>query len=331
VNKSDGKNAEITSRYAQVLNSHILSTLPDKRQDIDLVDVPLRDALKRVLEDSKTPYIIDDDVPNEPKISIKLTNAPLTSILDALTLSNSIGWRAELKRSAPPAEAPKPTVKEDKSASSAAVSGTYYRLATSAERYVTQIHVGKTVTASPNSLQFRTFNIEGPPATASQDILRGAFPPPTPQLRVYRWQSQKRTFTCPRCHNSISILQQPTETKCTKCERHFEDSWKVCPFDGTKRPEAKDKWRFCPICGKSITLETSWSAPTNFLDNYHFDIPTALEIEKVNAGNTYYLPGVADPVEDEDHEHVDSPVSAESSDHMPLPFTQKIPELLLTQ
>jgi hypothetical protein len=326
VNQSDAKTAEIASRYAQVLSSRAINGLPEKRVDIDLVDVPLKDALKRVLDDSKTPYIIDDDVPNEPKVSIKLTNAPLTTILDALTISNKIGWRTELKRNPAPAEAPKPDEKANKQRKDG---GDYFNPIVVGGTYTPQIHVGKTVTALPSSFQFRTMNIEGLPGTAARDILRGTTPPPTPQLRVYRWQNQKRTFTCPRCHNTISILQQPEEVRCTKCQRHFEDSWKVCPFDGTKRPEPKGKWRFCPICGKTITLETSWSVQSNPVDPFDFEVPTAREIEEVHSDIPHYLPGLVD--EAEEHGHVHEPVLMESAIELNASAAVPPQELLLAQ
>jgi hypothetical protein len=327
LNPSDRRNAEITGRYTQVLNSRFLSSLPEKRQDIDLVDVPLKEALKRVLEDSKTPYVIDDDVPNEPKITIKLTNAPLTTILDALTLSNGIGWRTEFKQSTT-VETSNPAAKEEKSKSGAARSD-YLPILSAGNRYVTTIHVGKTVAKLPDSIQFRTLNIPGPPTSPLPDVYRGAFPPPTPQLQVYRWQSQKLTFTCPRCHNSISILKQPEEVKCTKCQRHLEDNWKVCPIDGTKRPEPKDKWRFCPICGKSITVETAWSIPSKFVDYYRLDLPTKIEIEQIDIRSPEYFPGLMDELESDEHHYV--PVPAEAPDEVPAPVTGPRPELLLTQ
>ena len=39
----------------------------------------------------------------------------------------------------------------------------------------------------------------------------------------------------------------------------------MCPFDGTKRPVAKDDWKFCPICGHAIPdgVATLFSTPTH--------------------------------------------------------------------
>jgi ribosomal protein S27AE len=352
VNQSEAKAAEMGNRSI-VLNSRVFNGLPEKRLNIELQDVPLKDALKRVLEDSKIPYLIDDDVPNDTKVSIKLANAPLTTILDALTLSNRIGWRTEFKKSTTATttdktkESSEATKKNEQPSAMASgsgsirgtgnVSGSYFSLTTTGN-YVTQIHVGKTVTAIPNGYQFRTLDIEGAPSLSAQNAIRGAVGPQTPQMRVYRWQSQKKTFTCPRCHNSISILQQPEEVKCTKCHREFEDSWKVCPFDGTKRPEPKDKWRFCPICGKSITMEASWSAPAPFMDFYRLDLPAAFEVEQFRSGATASYPSLLDySIIMEDYEHGQAQYHEhetlyhDSAVDLLAPFAASIPDLLLAQ
>jgi hypothetical protein len=269
------------------------------------------------------PYVLDDDVPNEPKVTIKLTNAPLATILDALTLSNRIGWRTELKQITTTSSTTRPSgssdtikgeaegkVKAEKDAS-AASSRTYYTSVLASSDFVTQIHVGKTISAVPSSLPFRAVTIPGPPPSGAQSVLPGGVTAGNPQLRIYRWQSQKRTFTCPRCHNSISILQEPEDIKCTKCQRGFEDSWKVCPYDGTKRPESKTAWKFCPICGKGITLEASWSEPTGISDYLHFAAPTDFELENSFTRTLQFLPSLMNEIDgstghgcgDHDHEH----------------------------
>ncbi|MBC8101172.1 MAG: hypothetical protein H7Z41_01110, partial [Cytophagales bacterium] len=214
-------------------NSQMFGGLPEKRQNVDLKDVPLREALKRVLEDSKIPYLLDDDVPNEPKVTIKLANAPLTTILDALTLSSNIGWRTELKRRKTAPEGEKGKSRDSGSGIPFADNG----------GFETQIHVGKQVSVLPSSFRMRTLNIDGPPGGSVQ-IPVPPVGPQSPQMRVFRWQSQKRTFTCPHCRNSISILQQPEDIHCLKCQRVFEEDWQVCPYDGAKRPERKDAWRY---------------------------------------------------------------------------------------
>ncbi|MES2462487.1 MAG: hypothetical protein V4671_18040 [Armatimonadota bacterium] len=341
VHQVEVRGGEFAARSAEVLAGRVLNGLPEKRQNIDLMDVPLREALKRVLDDSKTAYVLDDDVPNEPRVTIKLTNAPLTTILDALTLSNNIGWRTELKLSKSDTDTSKPAAKDEKqsneekqrteerAANRGSALGTYLSAltVTAGAIYVPHIHVGKTVKSLPNSFQGRVLIIDGPPVNIAPDVLRGTVVPQAPQLRIYRWQNQKRTFTCPRCHNTISILHEPEEVKCTKCQRHFEDSWKVCPFDGTKRPEPKGKWRFCPICGKTITLETSWSQPTSLLNFGDSFIPSYLESEQIHPNGLRFFPGLAD-VEDLD-DHVHELIPAEESIIGTEPALKPHPELLL--
>ena len=303
--------------HSFVLNSRVSNGLSEKRQDIELVDVPLKEALKQILEASKLPYIIDEDVPNDPKVSIKLANAPLTAVLDALTLSNKIGWRTEFKynKTAPKVQ---PTV-DDKThkVSLYAIGDT---------KFETQIHVGKTVAALPGAYQFRTLDIEGPPPARVKGFsVSPTSPAEAPQMRIYRWQSQKRTFTCPHCHNSISILPQPEEVRCSKCRRPFETNWQVCPFDGTKRPERKDAWRFCPICGKTIKMETSWSAPAHDLDYSDLALPMAFETRTFSLPSTagQSLPGLRD----NEGETYLEPIPSDDAFELFAPFAVAAPEL----
>lgn len=313
VREADARTADTLTQYAQTLSGRSFNSLPEKRQDINIVDVPLKEALKRVLEDSKMPYVLDDDVPNEPKVTIKLTNAPLATILDALTLSNRIGWRTELKQTTTTSSTIKPTEQSNKIKAETDIrtgaTGTFFYPVVVGAGFVMQIHVGKTITAMPSSFSFRAVTIPGPPASDPQPFLRGGATTDSPQLRIYRWQTQKRTFTCPRCHNSISILQEHKDIKCTKCQRNFEDSWKVCPYDGTKRPESKTAWKYCPICGKGITLEASWSEPMGLTDFLHFTAPVDFEIEQPFARTLQYLPSLMNEIDGHsghgcgDHEH----------------------------
>ncbi len=310
-----GSFAPGVSRNTLILNSRVTNGLSEKRQDIDLVDVPLKEALKQILEASKTTYVIDDDVPNERKVSIKLANAPLTAILDALTLSNKIGWRTEFIHSK--------TTHSTQSTRDAKLSAPYLAPVNDI-KFETRIHVGKTVAALPGAYQFRTLDIAGPPPARLKGFSVSSGMAQAPQMRIYRWQSQKRTFTCPRCHNSISIVQQPEEVKCSKCHRDFEDNWQVCPFDGTKRPERKDAWRYCPICGKSIKMETSWSEPAPYPDYSGLAFPSAFENRTFSFPSTagQSLPGLWD----NEGEAYFRPVPAESEGNLAAPSAVVTPE-----
>ena len=210
------------------------------------------------------------------------------------------------------------------------INETAYQLDTTA--YVAEAEIGsdsnstgdKTVTALPGAYQFRTLDITGPPPARVKGFSVSSNMAQAPQMRIYRWQSQKRTFTCPRCHNSISIVQQPEEVKCSKCHRDFEDNWQVCPFDGTERPERKDAWRYCPICGKSIKMETSWSEPAPYPDYSGLAFPSAFETRTFSFPSTagQSLPGLWD----NEGEAYFRPVPAESEGNLAAPSAVVTPE-----
>jgi hypothetical protein len=67
-----------------------------------------------------------------------------------------------------------------------------------------------------------------------------------------RTREERSIFTCPHCHGQVTVVRKHETPICPECGRTFEVQWKVCPFDGAKRPVVAGEWQFCPICGKSI-------------------------------------------------------------------------------
>jgi hypothetical protein len=72
------------------------------------------------------------------------------------------------------------------------------------------------------------------------------------KLFTTRVREERSIFTCPHCHGQVTVIRKHEAPICPECGRAFEAQWKVCPFDGAKRPVAAGEWQFCPICGKSI-------------------------------------------------------------------------------
>lgn len=73
------------------------ATLPDVRIKIDARNADVRDTLKKILEQAKLDYVLDDDIPSDVKRSFSFENIPLSTALDVVCQSVEIGWRAEMK------------------------------------------------------------------------------------------------------------------------------------------------------------------------------------------------------------------------------------------
>jgi len=71
-------------------------------------------------------------------------------------------------------------------------------------------------------------------------------------LFTTRTRTERSIFTCPHCHEQITVVHSHEAPNCPECGRQFQAEWKVCPFDGAKRPVIAGEWKFCPVCGKSL-------------------------------------------------------------------------------
>lgn len=203
-------------------------SLPDTKLAVKFDDLPVRDALKRVLEQAKQDYVIDDDVPASARISLDIKDVQLSPVLDLLTQSAGVGWRREVTRQRSQTNTSSKTI----------------------------VRVGKSVATNRPS---GTLNRVLP----SNIIVSGREPTIiNPFLYRYSTTEQRSTFTCPHCKGQATLLQtRRAQPACPKCQRTFQSDWQFCPSDGTKRPAATTgAWRFCPLCGKTVSLQTSHAA-----------------------------------------------------------------------
>lgn len=200
------------------------------RVDVDLKDVPVRDALKRVLDQSRQKYIIQDDVPNEQKVRLDAKSVQLNTVLDVITQTAGVGWRQELQEKKD----------EDKNK-------------TGKREYETVIRVGK--------------NIKSNNVFSMHNILR-VTPDAASRSYIYPfWTSEQRsTFTCPHCKGQATVLRRNQQPRCTTCQRPFQAGWDFCPNDGAKRPATPGAWKFCPICGKEVSSEEAEKNTTTLFD-----------------------------------------------------------------
>lgn len=194
-------------------------TWDDTKIDLDLNNVPVREAVKRICEQAKQEYQIDDDVSDTSRVSLRASDVRFSTALDLVTQAAGIGWRSEIKDSK------------------------------------RMIRVGKAVSGG----NFGVFvnppvgdllrNIEG---WTNQ---RFQFSPNNDLSYRLFLPEQRSTFTCPHCKGKVTMLGGRQQPKCPKCDRTFQSDWQFCPVDGAKRPPAPGAWHYCPLCGKQVDTD----------------------------------------------------------------------------
>jgi hypothetical protein len=190
------------------------------RVDLDLDNVPVREAVKRICDQAKQEYKIDDDVPDTTRVTVRARDVRLFTALDLVTQAAGIGWAAEAKDS-------KPMIHVGKSVRGSGIYGVYARQQVGDLLHNLNGLTNQRFQFSPNSdLSYRLF---------------------LPQ--------QQSTFTCPHCKGKVTMLGSRQQPKCPKCDRTFQADWQFCPADGTKRPPAPGAWHYCPLCGKQVDTD----------------------------------------------------------------------------
>lgn len=190
---------------------------------LNLEDIRGKEALKSTLESAGKNYVLDPDVPEEPRVTLKVKDVRLSTALDLLTEALGVGWRVELRDG-------KPTYRVGKSI-----------LTGFAAMGLTGI--GDVV---------RHGLITAPEITAFVPNHGARLHP-----YIFGLTEERSTFTCPHCKGTTTLLRQRQQPKCTKCQRAFQSDWQFCPADGAKRPAAPNQWKFCPHCGKDVKMEKS--------------------------------------------------------------------------
>ena len=62
-------------------------TLPDKRVSVDQKSAKTRDAIRDALDQAKIDYVLEADIPEDARVSVKLDNVKVSTALDAITES----------------------------------------------------------------------------------------------------------------------------------------------------------------------------------------------------------------------------------------------------
>lgn len=200
---------------------------------LDVENTSAKDALKQALESAKKEYVLDSDVPEDPRLSLRVKDVRLSTVLDLLTEAMGVGWRVELREG-------KQTYRVGKN-----------------------IRTGFAALGLPNIGEaVRHGLITAPEITAF-------VPNHTSKLQtfIYGLSEERSTFTCPHCKGTTTLLRQRQQPKCTKCSRAFQADWQFCPADGAKRPATPSQWKFCPHCGKDVKVEKSAAKSTPRADD----------------------------------------------------------------
>ncbi len=197
--------------------------MQDTRLDLDLNDVPVADAVRRVSELAKVNIRVDEDVPKEAKVTLRAKNIRLSTALDLITQAAGVNWTREITDGK------------------------------------TSIRVGKAV--RPGTIILRN-SLPGRGGLTIPEIHIPRMEPGTridsvlPQVfSLSEMLETRSTFTCPHCKKQATVLRRNQQPRCTTCNRPFQPGWQVCPFDGTKRPAAQGEWKYCPFCGKAVKMD----------------------------------------------------------------------------
>jgi hypothetical protein len=66
---------------------------------LDINNVPVREALKHIFEQAKQEHIVDDDVPQDVRVTVRASNVKLSTALDLVTQAAGVQWTTERRDS----------------------------------------------------------------------------------------------------------------------------------------------------------------------------------------------------------------------------------------
>jgi len=270
-------------------------TLPTARVAIDVRNVRIDAALKRLFTAAGQSYELDRGIPADTRVTLRVKNISFATALQALLEQVDLGWTIQ---NVTKDKRPAALYRIAKQSSSLRLLPLGAQMDLQPIPWMVQSNILPTIpwtealspvlidglqaTRSPNWL------IGGPGNNPHYQILAtptyqnsakgqsGLLSPPPDisshgadhetihkipilgdlpimgSLFTTRTRSEHSIFTCPHCHQQVTVVRAHETPTCSECGRAFQTDWKVCPFDGTKRPVVAGEWRFCPICGKPL-------------------------------------------------------------------------------
>jgi len=207
--------------------------LPDRNVDLEIENLPIREALERVLAaaslDVKHDALVDGDVPGDARVTLRAEGVRLSTALDLLADAAGGGWTVESRNGK------------------------------------RAVRIGRSVRRSNLALFGSTLRTDWTRHNALGSLT--LVEPPTGagyMLGVFT-QDRRSTFTCPHCKGKATVIRRTAPARCPRCSRTLQDDWQFCPADGTKRPVPAGAWKYCPLCGKRVEADAAWQdaqAPT---------------------------------------------------------------------
>lgn len=201
-----------------------LNRPPEVRVDVELANVPVGDALRRLFELARQNYLVDGALPGDVRVSLSARQVRLTSALQVVTDAAGLSW-------------------------------TYEGGGTKPGRF----RIGKSVAPSLATALLQTSGVPvrlpQAPGQRAPEVEPTRLTVPVGEIRA--------TFTCPHCRHRTTILQRQDSDRCVRCSRQLQPGWIFCPSDGVRRPSPLPDWKFCPSCGKPVRTERSGMDPSD--------------------------------------------------------------------
>ncbi len=273
-------------------NGNTVVTQPESsvlhtRVTVNINNENVRDALKKVIGKTGLTYEVDSDVPETTKVTLKADNILLLTAINAIIESAGIGCTQNVNREV-----------TNSNGKQTATTQIHLRFSKMPTAPLGEGPISWLVNIPANAFETNRWsdsmlkamgalhsNIgDGKIMLKNQITIPDGAADSTGKLRnflavlgdgskpyVYNLTTseERATFTCPHCHEQVTIIKKHVAPKCPTCGRTFQDDWKFCPVDGTKRPEDSGSWKFCPHCGKPVSWEE-----VNFLRSHIYRAET---------------------------------------------------------
>lgn len=222
----NGARAASGSAYAPYI-AYGSPLLPDTHVKLDVRSADIRDTLKKVLEQAKLDYVLEEDVPEDIKRSFTFENVPVATALDVVCKSAEIGWRAERREK-------KAFIRIGKKYAR----GTRYSVSP----------IGSNAGETEANTEYFSEGV----AEA-----RTTFP-----ARMSPFIERRAVFTCPHCSATATIMVKTAEDKAaeertarrgkTGKEADEKQPWKYCPVCG-KPIDLRSQVRMEDNCDRVIS------------------------------------------------------------------------------
>lgn len=175
----------------------------DVRVNLDIDNLPVRDAIRRIFKETKLDVTFDDDLPKECRVTLKVPNARLSTALDMVTDAAGVNWCTEMRIMGD--EPPKAVYRIQKSP------------AHGVSIFVKTDETGHPKVFSPL--------IGGSPGTMPDGVQHS-----TKSLKITSLVTEERSrIKCPHCKGVITVYRPKSKDG---QDKNASKPWKYCPFCG---------------------------------------------------------------------------------------------------